>query len=72
MCYEDGDVLEVSINYKVFIIFTYGSAGKDLPISEGDAVLIPESGRSLGEGNGHPHQSCLENSMDRGVWWATI
>ena len=28
---------------------------------------------SLGEGNGNPLQfSCLENSMDRGAWWATV
>ena len=33
----------------------------------GDLGLIPESGRSLGEGNGNPPQySCLENSVDRG------
>ena len=26
-----------------------------------------------GEGNGNPLQySCLENSMDRGTWWATV
>ena len=26
-----------------------------------------------GEGNGKPLQdSCLENSMDRGAWWAII
>ena len=32
-----------------------------------DAGLIPGSGRSPGEGNGHPFQhSCFENSMDRG------
>ena len=29
--------------------------------------------RSPGEGNGDPLQySCLENSMDRGDWWATV
>ena len=29
-------------------------------------------GRPPGEGNGYPFQySCLENSMDRGAWWAT-
>ena len=29
-------------------------------------------GRFPGEGNGYPLQhSCLENSMDRGVWWTT-
>ena len=34
---------------------------------------IPGSGRSPGEGNGSPLQySCLENSMDRGAWWATV
>ena len=31
------------------------------------------SGRSPGEGNGSPPQcSCLENSLDRGAWWATV
>ena len=34
---------------------------------------IPGSGRSSGEGNGYPLQySCLENSMDRGAWQATV
>ena len=29
--------------------------------------------RSSGEGNGNPLQdSCWENSMDRGAWWATL
>ena len=33
----------------------------------------PWSGRSPGEGNGNPLQFyCLENSMDRGAWWATV
>ena len=35
--------------------------------------LIPGLGRSPGEGHGNPPQySCLENSMDRGAWWATV
>ena len=39
----------------------------------GDAGSIPGSGRSAGEGNGSPLQySCLENSMDRGAWGATV
>ena len=34
---------------------------------------IPGSGRSPGGGCGNPLQySCLENSMDRGAWWATV
>ena len=39
----------------------------------GDAGLIPGSGRSPGGGNGNPLQySCLENPMDKGVWWAAV
>ena len=38
-----------------------------------DAVLIPGSEEIAGEGHGNPLQhSCLENAMDRGVWWATV
>jgi len=38
-----------------------------------DEGLIPESGRSCGEGNSNPFQcSCLENSMGRGAWWALV
>ena len=34
---------------------------------------IPGSGRSPGEGNGHPFQyPCLGNPKDRGAWWATV
>ena len=49
---------------------------KNLPAEAGDARdlgLIPGSGRSPGEGNGNPLQySCLENSMERGAWQATV
>ena len=46
---------------------------KSLPANAGDPGLIPESGRSPGEGNGYPLQySCPENSMDRGAWQATV
>jgi len=39
----------------------------------GDAGSIPGWRRSPGEGNGNPLQySCLENSTDRGAWWATV
>ena len=38
-----------------------------------DTDSIPESGRSPGGGCGNPLQySCLENSMDRGAWLATV
>ena len=39
----------------------------------GNPGLITRSRRSPGEGNGYTLQySCLENSMERGTWWATI
>ena len=42
-----------------------GSAGKELTCNAGNLGLIPELGRSPGEGNGYPLQySRLENSMD--------
>ena len=50
-----------------------GSDSKESACSTGDPGLIPGSGRSPGEGNGYPLQySCLENSMDRGAWWAKV
>ena len=53
--------------------FPGGSDSKESACNEGDVVSISESGRSPGEGNGYPLQySCLENSMDRGAWWATV
>ena len=51
-------------------------AVKNLPANAGNARdmgLIPKSGRSPGVGNGNLLQySCLENSIDRGAWWATL
>ena len=39
----------------------------------GDLGSIPKSGRSSREENGNPlWYSCLENSMDRGCWWALV
>ena len=39
----------------------------------GDMGSLPGSGRSPGEGNGNPLQYvCLENSMDKGAWQATL
>ena len=53
--------------------FPGGSDSIESACSAGDLGLIPELGISPGEGNGNPLQySCLENSMDRGAWGATI
>ena len=51
-------------------------AVKNLPANAGDvrdAGSIPGSGRYPGEGNNYSLQySCLENSMDREAWQATV
>ena len=50
-----------------------GSDSKESAYNAGDPGSIPGLRRSLGEGNGNPLQySCLENTMDRGAWWATV
>ena len=46
---------------------------KNLPANAGDMSLTSGSGRSPGGGHGNLLQySYLENSMDRGAWWATV
>ena len=53
--------------------FPDDSDGKESDCSVGDLGLILGSGRCPGEGNGYPLQStCLENSLDRGAWGATV
>ena len=53
--------------------FTGGSVVKNAPANAGDAVSIPGSRRSPGEGHGNPLQySCQGNPMDRGAWHATV
>ena len=49
---------------------------KNPPANAGDIRdlgWILELGRSPQRGHGNPLQnSCLENPMDRGAWWATV
>ena len=53
--------------------FPGGLDGKESACNVGDPDLIPRLGRCPGEGTGNPLQySCLENSTDRGAWWATV
>ena len=48
-------------------------SSKESTCNAEDYDLIPGSGRSPGGVHGNPLQySCLENSMDRGAWWATV
>ena len=53
--------------------FPDSSAAKESACNEGDLGSIPGLGLYPGEGNGYPLQySCLENSMNRGAWQATV
>ena len=53
--------------------FPGGSESKGSACNSGDPGLILGLGRFPGGGLGKPLQySCLENSIDRGVWWAKV
>ena len=53
--------------------FPGGSDGKESICNVGDLGSIPGLGKSPGGGHGNLLQySCLENSMDRGAWRATV
>ena len=68
-------------NYCVYILIVISILGASLvaqtvrnPLAMQETE-IRSLGRkdNAGEGNGYPFQySCLENSIDRGAWWATI
>ena len=74
----------VALLWPLALIFTIDTTGaspvvlvvKHPPAIAGDTRdmdLIPGSGRSHGWGHGNPLQySCLENSTNRGAWWATV
>ena len=53
--------------------FPDGSAGKESACNVGNLGTSSGSRRCPGEGNGNVvHYSCLENSMNREAWWATV
>jgi len=57
----------------MFLDFPAGSESEESACSLGDLGLIPGLGISPGGGNDNALQySCLENSVDRRAWWATI
>ena len=69
------------VNHRTLVTYTIlyinyisrSSVRKESACSAGDPGSIPRLGRSLGEGNGNPLQSCrLENPMDRGAWRPTV
>ena len=53
--------------------FPGDSNSKESACNAGDLGLIPGLRRSPREGSGYsPQYSCLENSMDREAWLATV
>ena len=67
----------LSILYRLHLYhlwdFSGGSDDKESACNAGDQGSIPEWGRSPGEGKGNTFKySCLEHSMDRGAWEATV
>ena len=53
------------------IIGHFKNRANDPPLSRKRKIRKPKV--KFGEGNGNPfHISCLENSVDRGAWWATV
>ena len=53
--------------------FPSGSDGNESAFNAGDPGSMPGWRRSPGEGYGNALQyPCLENSMDRGAWVATV
>ena len=65
----------VHIKYPAALLLglSCSSSDKASACNAGDQGSVPGSGRSSGEGNGSPLQySCLENSMDREAWQATV
>ena len=66
-------VVDMNSRHLSISSFPGASGGKELAWNVGDLGSIPELGRSPKEGKGYPLQySCLENSMHRGAWQATV
>ena len=66
-------LLSTMIYRHLLLGFPGSSDSKESACNAGDPGSICGLGRSPGDGHGYPLQySCLENSMDRGAWWATV
>ena len=67
------EILPARLSFFLTWEFPGSSIGKESACNAGDLGSIPGWRRSPGEGNGNPLQdSCLENPMERGVWWAIV
>ena len=63
----------VYVHLYMYLGFPGSSDGKEYACNAEDLGSIPGLERSPGGRHGNPLQySCLENSMDRGAWQATV
>ena len=70
---QPASLMSPSFAGKFFITDPLVAQSEESACNAGDLGSIPGLGRSPGGGNGYPFQySCLENSMDRGAWWAAV
>ena len=66
-------LIQTKITSKLSMGLPWWLTGKESTTIAGDMGSIPGSGRSPRKRNGNPLQySCLENPMDRGIWWAIV
>ena len=64
---------QITLIYGFLLDFPRNSDSKESACRAGAPGSISGLGRSSGGRNGNPLQySCLENSMDRGAWQATV
>ena len=70
---SEKQVKETVSNMESELAFSLQQDDKERTCNVGDLGSIPGLRRSPGDGNGYPFQySCLENSVDRGDWQATV
>ena len=66
-------IAKSTVHVQTLTVVSGSSHGREFACNTRDLGSVPGLGRSPGEGNGKPLQySCLENSMERGAWWATV
>ena len=72
---EQKKIVIFNFKKKMYLMrdFPGGSDSEESACIAGGPGSIPGLGRAPGEGKDYPLQySCLENSMDRGAWQATV
>ena len=73
MCYVDLTALHTHHYYFKYLFNMKTILDSLVTEKVKNRLATQETGLIPGEGNGYPLQySCLENSMDKGAWWATV